>query len=92
MNSKKMTQNTAILILLISCLTSGIVIAEEGSPPVNEQKSDGPLVLPEDDTDAGTEKKCLTVCKEWGENCVMNPRTGNRQCRKTCKQLGKECI
>ena len=50
----------------------------------------GGLVLPDDYQDEG--KECLTVCKKWGENCALNPRTGARKCRRVCKQLGEECF
>lgn len=39
-----------------------------------------------------TEKKCMTVCETWGEDCVINPRTGTRKCRRTCKKLTQECF
>ena len=93
MNVKKPTQIITIFVLLFTC---SIVLAEEDFSTSNEQTSGSPLVLPEDNTDADAdadaEKKCLTVCKEWGESCVINPRTGNRKCRRTCTQLVEECI
>ena len=46
------------------------------------------------DSDDGekTQKKCMTVCEKWGEDCVINPRTGTRKCRRTCKKLTQECF
>jgi len=49
-----------------------------------------PLVLPDEDQNA--EEKCLTVCRRWGQDCTLNPRTGARKCRRVCKQFGEECF
>lgn len=92
MNIKKLTLIPTLFVLLFTGLTYNIVLAEEESNTSSEQTSTSPLVLPEDDSDTTADKKCLTICKEWGESCVINPRTGNRNCRRTCKQLGEECI
>lgn len=37
-------------------------------------------------------KKCMTVCKKWGENCIINPRTGVRKCMRVCNSFKKECF
>ena len=65
----------------------------ENSPETKtpEQPESGSLVIPGADEDK-KEKKCLNVCKKWGENCIINPRTGNRDCRRTCKEFGEECF
>jgi hypothetical protein len=55
------------------------------------QPESGDLIIPGEDKDQ-KEKKCLTICKKWGEDCIINPRTGNRDCRRTCKELGEECF
>ncbi|HKK15338.1 MAG TPA: hypothetical protein VJ981_01425 [Gammaproteobacteria bacterium] len=51
----------------------------------------GDLVLPGEEKPEG-EKKCLNICKEWGEDCFINPRTGAKKCRRTCKNFGMECF
>lgn len=38
------------------------------------------------------EKKCMTICQQWGEDCVYNPTTGARKCRRACKRFGEECF
>ena len=65
----------------------------ENSPETKtpEQPESGSLVIPGEDEDK-KEQKCLNVCKKWGENCIINPRTGNRDCRRTCKEFGEECF
>ncbi|NIN35589.1 MAG: hypothetical protein GWO08_00270 [Gammaproteobacteria bacterium] len=38
------------------------------------------------------DKKCMTICKQWGEHCIINPVTGKRDCRRICKEFGEECF
>lgn len=63
----------------------------ENAPETTPEPESGSLVIPGEDEDQ-KEKKCLNVCKKWGENCIINPRTGNRDCRRTCKEFGVECF
>jgi hypothetical protein len=51
----------------------------------------GSLVIP-GDAEEKADKQCLTICKKWGEDCIINPRTGDRNCRRTCKDFGQECF
>ena len=44
------------------------------------------------DEEGKDEKKCMTICKKWGEDCIINPRTGTRDCRRMCKEFGEECF
>lgn len=37
-------------------------------------------------------KNCVMVCERWGKDCVINPRTGTKKCRRTCKEMGQECF
>lgn len=57
----------------------------------SEEPRPGSLVIPGEEKDK-SEKKCLNVCREWGEECIINPRTGARNCRRTCKDFGMECF
>jgi hypothetical protein len=41
------------------------------------------------------EKKCMTVCAQWGEDCTyINRGVGGttRNCRRTCQQFIEECF
>lgn len=58
----------------------------------DRQPEPGELVIPGQEENQGEEKRCLTVCKNWGEDCIINPRTGARKCRRTCKEFGEECF
>lgn len=48
--------------------------------------------IKEADQKENPKKKCMMVCEQWGEDCVINPSTGTRKCRRTCKQLTQECF
>ena len=40
-------------------------------------------------------RRCMTVCSRWGEDCVMlNPGSGpvTRKCVRTCKSFAEECL
>ena len=41
---------------------------------------------------SGDGKNCVMVCERWGKDCVINPRTGTKKCRRTCKEMGQECF
>ena len=70
--------------------SSGSLMLAENQSDENEPEP-GSLVIPGEDKDQ-KDKKCLNVCKEWGESCMINPRTGASNCRRTCKQFGMECF
>ena len=80
---------TALALLLAFMSTS--VYSEEDQTRQNLKPSDGELVLP-DDYQKKEEKKCLTVCDQWGEDCIINPGTGSRKCRRVCKSFTEECF
>lgn len=77
-------------MLLIITVLSLPAYSEE-----NEERiiipTDGELLLP-DDYNNSAEKKCMTVCDQWGEDCIINPRTGTRKCRRVCKSFTEECF
>ena len=51
-----------------------LLIAENTQGDGTEQPEPGSLVIPGEESDKA-DKKCLTVCKKWGEDCIINPRT-----------------
>ena len=69
------------------------LLAEAERPVENtgEEHTQGELVIPGEE-DVSEPKKCMTVCKQWGEDCVIDPRTGGRKCRRACKRFGEECF
>jgi len=69
-----------------------ILVAADVTEETTNEPESGDLIIPGEEEVQNGEKKCLTVCKKWGEDCVINPRTGQRQCRKTCKAFGEECF
>ena len=58
-------------------------------PPAN-------LLLPDSMTQTNKdEKKCMTVCAQWGEDCTYINRGAagmTRSCRRSCIQFTEECF
>ncbi len=78
------------MLMTMALLVSAPVFSEE-SEDVSIKPLDGELVLP-DDYNKADDKKCMTVCDQWGEDCIINPRTGTRKCRRVCKSFTEECF
>lgn len=70
----------------------GPVILVDSNQDKNNTPENGALIIPGDDSSDKKPKKCLTVCKNWGQDCIINPRTGATNCRRTCKEFGRECF
>ncbi len=84
----------SLLVATLTLLALSVmspVYAEEKTDDMNAKPLDGELLLP-DDYDKSTEKKCMTVCDQWGEDCIINPKTGSRKCRRVCKSFTEECF
>ena len=64
----------------------------ENKQESNDDIQSGSLVFPGENESQGKEKKCVTVCDEWGRDCIINPKTGQRKCRRMCKLFGQECL
>ena len=79
------TKLLALIIILLSF--NGFLNSEEAAEK-NITPLDGELLLPEGYNNIAEEKKCITVCSEWGEDCILkiNPTaTGagtSRKCRR----------
>jgi len=81
----------------ISHDTSGVVMIAEGEDNQRQtQVPSGSLLLPEASGASNEkEKKCMTVCGRWGEDCTyINRGVGGttRSCRRTCQQFTQECF
>ena len=72
-------------------MTAGIAFAEETANEPVELDATRQLQLQEKQLQGEQSQKCVMICEQWGEDCVINPRTGSKKCRRTCKQLGQEC-
>jgi hypothetical protein len=81
--------NSLITVLIVFLLS--VPVYAEDDETRSEKPLDGELVLP-DDYDKAEDKKCVTVCDRWGEDCILNPRTGSRKCRRVCKSFAEECF
>jgi hypothetical protein len=80
-----------IMISIMFSLSLSTPVFSEDKDERNVKPLDGELLLP-DDYNKAEEKKCLTVCDQWGEDCILNPRTGSRKCRRVCKSFAEECF
>lgn len=69
-----------------------LMIAEADQEDVDPGQAEILESINEADKSEDGKKKCMMVCERWGEDCVINPRTGTRKCRRTCKQLTQECF
>ncbi len=68
-----------------------VMLLAGASQDEKSEPESGSLIIPGEDQ-SKENKQCLNVCKKWGENCMINPRTGARDCRRTCKEFGEECF
>jgi hypothetical protein len=80
--------------LISTIVDNNLFVAEvDVNAQGDADQSSGPLGIPEDDNNIEkSERKCMKVCDKWGEDCIINPRTGSRKCRKICKNFGEECF
>ena len=73
-----------------------LLLGEDKPPETKEALPNGTYILPESPgQDSKGEKKCMTVCARWGEDCLLiNKGAGGmeRKCRRTCKQFAEECF
>lgn len=87
---------TATLLLLIATVACAADTERNGNDNGYEDVPSGTLILPGEREATGREstadRKCMKVCKEWGETCIIDPRTGSRKCRRTCERFGVECF
>lgn len=90
MKQNKLIYFLASLLMMFSLSVSFPAFSDEEKGR-SVKPLDGELVLP-DDYNKAEEKKCVTVCDRWGEDCILNPRTGSRKCRRVCKSFAEECF
>lgn len=89
---------TAALLLLVATAACAADADRNGNDSGNDYEGvpSGALILPGEREATGREsagdRKCMKVCKEWGETCIIDPRTGTRKCRRTCERFGVECF
>ena len=83
--------NSVLTVLMMFLLSVSAPVYAEDSDDRSVKHLDGELLLPED-YKAEDEKKCMTICDKWGEDCIISPRTGGRKCRRVCKSFAEECF
>jgi len=71
-------------------------LVQNATPQTNPPLPSGTILLPDSLTNSSkVEKKCMTVCAAWGEDCTyINRGAGGmtRSCRRTCQQFTEECF
>ena len=80
-----------LFLALITLMTASSVFADEEVAGRSVKPLNGELLLPDDYNEAEN-KKCLTICDQWGKDCIINPSTGSRKCRRVCKSFTEECF
>ncbi len=85
-SASAMNQNSDVITLAEADSEAEADVIDE------ERPRSGTLVLPAAADDKKSEKKCMTVCQRWGQECMIDPRTGVRKCRRSCKEFGQECF
>jgi hypothetical protein len=88
---------TELLVLIVILLSFNGFLNSEEVAEKNLTPLDGELLLPEGYNNTAEEKKCITVCSQWGEDCILsiNPSaTGgaSRKCRRVCKSFAETCF
>ena len=78
-----------VFLAILLAIPYGSVFAEDN---VSNEGDKTVTAVPEGSSADQLDKKCLTVCQRWGEDCMINPRTGSRKCRRVCKEFGEECF
>jgi hypothetical protein len=71
-------------------------LVQNANPKTTLPQPSGTILLPDSLTNSSNvEKKCMTVCAAWGEDCTyINRGAGGmtRSCRRTCQQFTEECF
>ena len=82
------------LTLLIVLLTIGTFSVSEEISEKDIQILDGDLVLPDDQNKNAEDMQCITICEQWGEDCIINPsrNSGARKCGRVCKAFAETCF
>lgn len=83
-----------LLVFIFFLLSFGHLSISAESDARNTKPLDGDLLLPEDQNKKAEDKKCITVCEQWGEDCIINPsrNSGARKCRRVCKSFAETCF
>jgi hypothetical protein len=95
---------TVLILTVVAAAAAGeTVLDAEGGPgtksavdPLTHEIMPGELLFPDESpVNTGVDRKCMTVCARWGEDCMLiNRGTGGmeRRCRRMCKQFAEECF
>ncbi len=85
--------DSASIVNISSDYESGLIFLaqSEADDKQNQVPESGTVVIPASAEKDEAEKKCMTVCQRWGQECMYDNNRG-RKCRRTCKEFGQECF
>ena len=71
------------------------IVLDIESTDIQPERETVRLRLPTANTEYREDRRCMTVCSTWGEDCVtLNPGSGpvTRKCVRMCKSFAEECL
>ena len=77
---------------LVSAEKNYLFLVAEAEPDTTQESLHSDDLPAPSSEDEDAEKKCMKICSQWGEDCIVNPKTGARKCRKVCEHFGEECF
>lgn len=102
------TERLTVIILALACsvaitpaATAAVTLTGDNQTGQNathpQQLSPGgyPVAPATSRQGQAREKKCMTVCARWGEECTtlnQGDPAGAQKCRRACKQTTEECF
>ena len=72
-----------------------ILALEYETGDIQPQRETASLQVPAASGENRDDRRCMTICSNWGEECVMiRPASDvvTKKCVRTCKSFAKECF
>jgi len=80
LNRTRHQQSIALILAEVDCIND----------PSNKE-CEGLLIIPGEEKNEASEKKCTPYCKKFGKQCNVDFR-GQRRCIRMCQEFAEECI
>ncbi len=71
-----------------------ILLAQNNTAENEKNKSyiDQELVDYNNEISREKKQKCMVICEQWANDCVIDTKNGAQNCRQVCQQFGQECF
>ena len=70
-----------------------ILALEYDNGDIQAQPETASLQFPAETEENPDNRRCMTVCSKWGEECIMvSVDVVTKKCVRTCKSFAKECL